>query len=838
MIRETQTVAGHPALAVDTEWEGANRRVSCTYPNGRRIGYAHDALDRIATITDATASQQVARFDYVGPVRDLVITYGNGAVLDKRNGGYDSNRRHARHEWKKPGGARITSYVNEYDGPAGTGTNRRISEAREHLDRRDEYVFDSAYRMVGFDRGIVHSTGAGGLLSKRSLDGVDKMISYFDEGVDRRPEVDNHRDTAENGMNQYSAFDGLARTYDRNSSFTNEKPDGNERSDASPSYVYDHLKRIVEVRGAGGSLLARYSYTSDNRRVLRQCGVKTVRYLYRDWQVCEERDVSDGADTVLRQFVDGRHLDEHIQLKDYTRLGAPVYYYHCNSQGFSGAVTDVNADVVEQYEYSWLGRPLVLDAAGADLNAIYSDTADDVYFENGQTFVEEVDSAATGWLENELVGNDLEFVINGVRRSFTITRNVSYLESSGNYTNQYVVDEHLFQAGLQAGPTFRVLAPVGRKRADAATVIHSDNADDVFTNGDGTSTVAEFNATFTFATDSLEGKFLAVVIAGQTRFFEIVGNESFTGTPVTNEFTVRHERLEILVLPSANAAFSVVDQHALPLLNPYLFQGRRYDGETGLYYYRNRYYDPDTGEFVTIDPLGNWNHGQGNGFSAFAGDGWNNMDPLGLDTKAEQLEANRQAALKAGRTFTADAIERMKKYFMANAKPSEPGKKRDDCITCMNKGLRLLLDDLKQKVGSAVHKTMKALEKSGRATKRRDIEFRDAAGKKTKGVRRPNKLDENVWDVLQKLSGGDVGWSVFGLSIMDGEHSVTLTLDNSDPSKPRVYWSDQWSSKEGWKEYDRNSLNAEIEKLTKTWWDGKGSTKPKTRATVWRVKNK
>jgi len=38
--------------------------------------------------------------------------------------------------------------------------------------------------------------------------------------------------------------------------------------------------------------------------------------------------------------------------------------------------------------------------------------------------------------------------------------------------------------------------------------------------------------------------------------------------------------------------------------NPYLFQGRRLDEETGLYYFRNRYYDPAHGRFILRDPEG------------------------------------------------------------------------------------------------------------------------------------------------------------------------------------------------------------------------------------------
>jgi len=37
--------------------------------------------------------------------------------------------------------------------------------------------------------------------------------------------------------------------------------------------------------------------------------------------------------------------------------------------------------------------------------------------------------------------------------------------------------------------------------------------------------------------------------------------------------------------------------------NPFMFTGRRFDDETGLYYYRARYYDPYIGRFLQTDPI-------------------------------------------------------------------------------------------------------------------------------------------------------------------------------------------------------------------------------------------
>ncbi len=38
--------------------------------------------------------------------------------------------------------------------------------------------------------------------------------------------------------------------------------------------------------------------------------------------------------------------------------------------------------------------------------------------------------------------------------------------------------------------------------------------------------------------------------------------------------------------------------------NPYLFIGRRYDTESGNYYYRARIYSPTLGRFLSTDPMG------------------------------------------------------------------------------------------------------------------------------------------------------------------------------------------------------------------------------------------
>jgi len=65
--------------------------------------------------------------------------------------------------------------------------------------------------------------------------------------------------------------------------------------------------------------------------------------------------------------------------------------------------------------------------------------------------------------------------------------------------------------------------------------------------------------------------------------------------------------------------------------NRYLFQGREYDAATGLYYFRARWYDPDSGRWLSKDPIGI--RGGLNQYEFCASNPVNFTDPLGLCEK-------------------------------------------------------------------------------------------------------------------------------------------------------------------------------------------------------------
>lgn len=179
-------------------------------------------------------------------------------------------------------------------------------------------------------------------------------------------------------------------------------------------------------------------------------------------------------------------------------------------------------------------------------------------------------------------------------------------------------------------------------------------------------------------------------------------------------------------------------------------------------------------------------------------------------------------------TFSAAAVGRMETYYEEHKIGSNAP---EDCITIMNGAIRQLLSDQNQTVGSAVHLTINRLASDEHVTERRDIEYKDASGRNTRGITKPDSARESVATVARSACAQS-GRYVFGLSVADGYHSMTLAVDNST-KQPKYFLADQ---NDGWVERTSATLDSEILDWTKRAWDSATpTTRPRTRTTLWRL---
>lgn len=156
-----------------------------------------------------------------------------------------------------------------------------------------------------------------------------------------------------NIVNQYTTVDTTNPVYDAN---------GNTLNNGISVFQYDYENRCTVVNpftlNSTSSL-----YDALGRRIQKANATGSIRYFYDGDRVIEERD---NANTVQATYVYQEQetlsaSDQEIGVFNMQR-GGNDYFLHCNSIGSVVAVTDMNGNVAERYEYDEYGKPSFFDA--------------------------------------------------------------------------------------------------------------------------------------------------------------------------------------------------------------------------------------------------------------------------------------------------------------------------------------------------------------------------------------------------------------------------------------------------------------------------------------------
>jgi RHS repeat-associated protein len=133
-------------------------------------------------------------------------------------------------------------------------------------------------------------------------------------------------------------------------------------------------------------------------------------------------------------------------------------------------------------------------------------------------------------------------------------------------------------------------------------------------------------------------------------------------------------------------SFRNLKQGLGPIDQPYTYTGKEWDSETGLYYYRARYYDPSSGRFISRDPIG-FNGGI-NQYAYVRNNPLKYIDPRGL--LGEQFEPVVEEEVNALiDRYGPEFVEWLQKLFARNPSTSK------NCVNVANK-----VYDAFQKVGT------------------------------------------------------------------------------------------------------------------------------------------
>jgi RHS repeat-associated protein len=153
------------------------------------------------------------------------------------------------------------------------------------------------------------------------------------------------RTFSSNALHQLTNVDGLVPAYDTA---------GNLRQIGTRSYDYDAYRRLVAVRD-GATVLAAFEYDALSRLLTRTEGGTPVRFAYLGNNLLQETRASG-----LTQYVPGPGIDQLL-------IRSTSNSSHLLSYDFMGSLasaSDIHGTVLERYQYSTFGIPVILDPAG------------------------------------------------------------------------------------------------------------------------------------------------------------------------------------------------------------------------------------------------------------------------------------------------------------------------------------------------------------------------------------------------------------------------------------------------------------------------------------------
>ena len=318
------------------------------YPSGLTIGYDHDDLGRLETVSTnpGTPQQQLvsAATSHYGSFGPRVVLLGNGSRIEQD---FDALGRSMRKETITSAQQVLAGATYAYD--VGGNLDRR---AWSSDGRVDTFTYDGFDRLHRYDEDVSATTGPG-----RSMTWTHDRIDNWVESSDT--EVSTSASAVVNTLNQYTSFG--ATTIQHNS---RGEEVSRQLGDVQATWQWDALGRPLTLQFAnsntGWGAMFEYRYDGLDRMFRRSSTSGDVV----SWRHVGSSILESSHDGVSREYVRGPHGIMRL------RGGTDVTYFHVDPFFNVEAIHD-GASVLEAYRYDPFGRPR--DLNGNDLTSSSQD---------------------------------------------------------------------------------------------------------------------------------------------------------------------------------------------------------------------------------------------------------------------------------------------------------------------------------------------------------------------------------------------------------------------------------------------------------------------------------
>ena len=334
------------------------RQTDIIYPNGRDVvlgygttGSIDDVLSRVNTVGDGLNTYDsytylglgtIASEDYEEPELKLDFAADNFAAWDQFGRTLDQ-------AWSSYGSS--PGAVDEYTYTFDRAGNRTSRANTLDSDLSQTYEYDALNQLISSERGS-------GFTQTWNLDSLGNWSTFDDNGSSQTRES--------NAANEITSISGGAASpeYDLAGNMISTPKPGDEAT--ALDLVFDAWDRLVSADD--GTTAVAYQYDGLGRKIERIVASIAEHSYYDGQQVVETKvpDGMSGLETNHQYVWSLRYVDSPILRDSYTDneiMTGDRLYYLTDSNCNVTAVTDVDGDVQERYDYDTYGKVTIYDGS-------------------------------------------------------------------------------------------------------------------------------------------------------------------------------------------------------------------------------------------------------------------------------------------------------------------------------------------------------------------------------------------------------------------------------------------------------------------------------------------
>ncbi|MCP4218112.1 MAG: hypothetical protein GY765_25965, partial [bacterium] len=663
---------------VDYEYDANGNRVKLSYPSlinpsepnstRKEVVYTPDELDRVKEIN--SGSDKLVRYGYEGMAKVMRKELFNNAVTMTSD--FDLGKRPENLIYKNGNTMLLnremkwnTADIKDYETFSGI---TRTYKYDTFLRLRNEEDKENNIKLRSIDFGIDDieniKTIDSPIVTQTGIPAVDMVF-----GHNNRHQITNaayKQPLNDSGLNLQ-----VKPTYDANGNMTA----------FIHKYTYNYRNQLVGVV-TGTGLNIEYKYDAPGRRIEKKVtapnGTTTTRYVYAGWQVIEEWNITPGSEVLKARYVYGNGIDERILL-EYDLPGDNTNELESfipirNSIGNVTAITDSQGKVVEKYDYSTYGAPkFIHDTIPPVVNDI------EQVVTTGTTSIlvrvsEALDSASLqGAVKITAGGNEVTGTVAASEDSKSFTADIDGDLEAGDLIEvkiENITDKegNRLQAPLEISFPYTgqskkeydgvkpELVNITYKKSNELHLLFSEEINPE--QAQSGISLMKGEANIAFSVSVADDKRWVVktdaplVMGAEYKLWVKPTLQDDSGKAITeslHRFVVINDDFPVFQKSDPNV-------HTNSRLgNNYLFHGRTYEPEIGLYYYRHRYYMPGIGRFIQTDPMG-YNDSM-NMYQAFNQNPVNFVDPMGEKIQIPN-GSNKDSIFNCLSKLTDDELER------------------------------------------------------------------------------------------------------------------------------------------------------------------------------------